>query len=93
MYDYQHVMGTMLHELTHMVHGPHNKAFYKVHCPRRLWHQLCMPGQCRSPHTPRASSWMNCARRWKTCSSLALLVEVEVEEVSQVLSALKQAAG
>lgn len=27
-YDMDHLIGTMLHELTHIVHGPHNAAFY-----------------------------------------------------------------
>jgi hypothetical protein len=29
-YDFNHVLGTMLHELVHIVHGPHNAAFYKL---------------------------------------------------------------
>lgn len=29
-FSYEHVLGTMLHELTHMEVGPHNKQFYKV---------------------------------------------------------------
>ncbi|PSS29655.1 hypothetical protein PHLCEN_2v2803 [Hermanssonia centrifuga] len=28
-YDEEHVIGTMLHELTHNVHGPHDEKFYK----------------------------------------------------------------
>lgn len=28
-YPYEELLGTLLHELTHMVHGPHNQAFYK----------------------------------------------------------------
>lgn len=30
LYDYQHILGTLLHELCHIVHGPHNKAFYAL---------------------------------------------------------------
>jgi hypothetical protein len=29
-YDFNHILGTMLHELVHIVHGPHNAAFYKL---------------------------------------------------------------
>ncbi|KAL3667119.1 hypothetical protein V7S43_008060 [Phytophthora oleae] len=28
-YSYEELLGTLLHELTHMVHGPHNQAFYQ----------------------------------------------------------------
>lgn len=28
--SYESVLGTMLHELTHNVHGPHNASFYKL---------------------------------------------------------------
>jgi len=30
LYDYQHILGTLLHELCHLVHGPHNQAFYTL---------------------------------------------------------------
>ena len=29
-FDFNHVLGTMLHEITHNIHGPHNAAFYKL---------------------------------------------------------------
>eukprot|EP01052_Picozoa_sp_SAG31_P008469 SAG31_NODE_429_length_15801_cov_6.878551_8_plen_545_part_00 len=29
-FDYNHSLGTMLHELCHCEHGPHNQAFYKL---------------------------------------------------------------
>jgi len=29
-YSYEHVLGTMLHELVHNVRGPHDAIFYKV---------------------------------------------------------------
>jgi hypothetical protein len=29
-YEWHHVLGTLLHELVHIVHGPHNAAFYKL---------------------------------------------------------------
>ena len=29
-YPYEFVLGTMLHELVHIVHGPHNASFYKL---------------------------------------------------------------
>lgn len=29
-FNYEHVLGTLLHELTHIVHGPHNASFYKM---------------------------------------------------------------
>jgi hypothetical protein len=28
-YPYEALLETFLHELTHMVHGPHNQAFYR----------------------------------------------------------------
>jgi hypothetical protein len=28
--DFNSVLGTMLHEITHNIHGPHNAAFYKL---------------------------------------------------------------
>ncbi|KAL7747185.1 hypothetical protein RI367_007396 [Sorochytrium milnesiophthora] len=29
-YDLEHVVGTLMHELTHIVHGPHDARFYKL---------------------------------------------------------------
>jgi len=29
-YHYEHIVGTLLHELVHIEHGPHNKIFYKL---------------------------------------------------------------
>ncbi len=29
-YPYDFILGTMLHEITHNVQGPHNAAFYKM---------------------------------------------------------------
>ena len=29
-FDFQHALGTMLHELCHIVHGPHNAQFYAL---------------------------------------------------------------
>ncbi len=29
-YPYEDVLGTLLHELTHNVHGPHDAKFYKL---------------------------------------------------------------
>lgn len=29
-YPYDFILGTMLHEITHNVHGPHDAAFYKM---------------------------------------------------------------
>ena len=29
-YDYDFVLGTMLHELAHNIRGPHDAAFYKL---------------------------------------------------------------
>lgn len=29
-FPYEHLVGTMLHELTHIVHGPHDAKFYSL---------------------------------------------------------------
>jgi hypothetical protein len=29
-FAFEHVLGTMLHEITHNHHGPHDAAFYKL---------------------------------------------------------------
>lgn len=29
-HNYEHILSTLLHELTHIEHGPHNKTFYKL---------------------------------------------------------------
>ena len=29
-FDFEHVLGTMLHEMVHNHHGPHNATFYKL---------------------------------------------------------------
>jgi hypothetical protein len=47
-YPYEDVLGTLLHELTHNVHGPHDAKFYKLLdeitkvLHTALWHLLIL---------------------------------------------------
>ena len=45
-FDFNHVLGTMLHEMTHNIHGPHNAAFYKL--LDELWEARSLCSHARS---------------------------------------------
>eukprot|EP00755_Sulcionema_specki_P029985 Sspe_Gene.93346::Locus_66015_Transcript_6_6_Confidence_0.333_Length_1163::g.93346::m.93346 len=57
---YDSILCTMLHELAHIVHGPHNAAFYRLYEELKAEMEEILAARTRGATTPSASSsWRN----------------------------------